>query len=215
MRGYPVALVLALSFLLPSLLHAQAVVTPDGTAAAEKAANTEAAIHDELRALRGVLTDSISDGNVGEAMKYVHENVVVTWQNNEVVRGRDQLNKFMAEANTGPDGIFQGYKQPPAADELTILYGDNIGLVFGSSVPQYKLLGMEFDLNNRWTAMVVKEGGQWQLAGYHVSANLLDNPVLDIAKKGVYWSAGIALIGGFLLGLIVHIFMVNRRKPSA
>ena len=47
---------------------------------------------------------------------------------------------------------------------------------------------MEFDLENRWTAALVKEEGEWKLAAYHVSANVLDNAVLDIAKRGVLTS---------------------------
>ena len=59
-------------------------------------------------------------------------------------------------------------------------------IAVGKSVPHSKYLGMEFDLENRWTATLVKDDGQWKIAAYHVSSNIADNPILTLAKKSTY-----------------------------
>ncbi len=53
------------------------------------------------------------------------------------------------------------------------------------------------------------------IASYHVSANILDNPVLSIAKKAVYWSGGIALLVGIFLGMVGNIVIRKLRKRTA
>ena len=208
MKVYPIVLVVAWGCLAPLSLHAQAV---DAT---EKVPEDEEAIHNELRALREALTAAVAAGDVEQQLPHLHKNVVATWQNNEVVRGRDQLREFLGKLDSGEDRVFQGYKESPTADELTILYGDDIGIAFGSSVPHYKILGMEFDLENRWTATLVKEDGRWLIASYHVSANVLDNPVLKIAEKAVYWSGGIALVVGIVLGMVGNRVVRKLRKRT-
>lgn len=164
-----------------------------------KANPDEEEIHAQLRTLRDDVTKAIIEGDPDGQVARVHDNVVVTWQNNQVVRTADGLKKFLGEMNSGGTRVFQGYTVPPTADELAILHGDDTAIAFGKSTPHYKYMGMEFDLDNRWTATLVKDGDQWKIAAYHVSANVMDNPVLNIAKRSVYWAVG----GGLLVGLVV------------
>ena len=65
---------------------------------------------------------------------------------------------------------------------------------------EYKLFGKGYEIKSRWTATLVKENGKWLLAGYHISMNALDNPLLTAAKKGMYAAAAVALILGILIG---------------
>ena len=198
---------LACNLLLPSFAAAQAPAEP-------AAAKGDEAIHNELRAMREVLTKAVLDGDVNAQLDRVHDNVVVTWQNNQVVRGKEGLKKFLSDINNGPDRVFQGYKVPPTADDLSILYGGNAAIAFGGSTPHYKLHGMEFDLENRWTATLVKDGNTWKIAAYHVSGNILDNPVLDIAKRSLYWAGGAGVLIGFALGALVMWLLKRRRTQS-
>ena len=174
-------------------------------AAGQKAGAAEDPAHNELRALRTEVIDAISKGDIDRVMGRVHTNVVITWQNNEVCRGHQGLREFF---NRMGRDTFKGYTVPPTPDELTILYGGDTGVSFGETVAQYKLLGKDFELKSRWTATLVKEDGRWLLAGYHVSMNVLDNPLLNAAKGGLYWAAGGALAAGLILGLVLG----KRRK---
>jgi ketosteroid isomerase-like protein len=167
---------------------------------------TEDPAHNELRALRTAVIDGISKGDIDAVLKYVHPNVVVTWQNNVVCRGADGLKTFF---NRMGKETFRGYKVPPTPDELTILYGGDTGVSFGEVVAQYELLGKSFEFKSRWTATLVKENGQWLLASYHVSLNALDNPLLNSAKHSLAWAAIAAGVIGVLVG-----WLVGRRKKA-
>lgn len=162
--------------------------------------------HNELRALRTEVVDAITKGDFDRVLKHVHTNVVVTWQNSDVCRGHQGLREFF---NRMGKETFKGYKVPPTPDELTIFHGANTGVSFGETVAQYKLLGKDFELKSRWTATLVKEEGHWLLASYHVSMNVLDNPLLNAAKGGLYLAAGAALAGGVVIGLLM-----GKRKKS-
>ncbi len=61
MKGYATVLVVTLGFLLSVVLHAQGTDAAEGAVVVTRAAGREAAIHDELRVLRGVFADSIQD----------------------------------------------------------------------------------------------------------------------------------------------------------
>lgn len=162
--------------------------------------------HNELRALRKEVIDAITKGDFEATVKHVHPNVVVTWQNAEVVRGVKGLSEFFYRA--GKDA-FKGYKVPPTPDELTILYGGDTGISFGRTVAQYNVFGKQYEFTSRWTATAVKEDGRWLLASYHVSVNLLDNPLLNAATQWVYWIGGAGALIGLLLG-----WFIGRRKKA-
>lgn len=189
--------------------------TAQDPSTATDAVEPDEAIHHELRAIRESLTDALKRGDVDGQLAHVHPDVVATWQNNRVVRGRDGLRDFLKEMNSENKKVFQGYTVEPKPDEMTILYGGDTGIVFGKSVPHYKYLGMEFDLENRWTATMIKVDGKWKIAAYHVSASILDNPVLSAAKASIYQAGGIGLLIGLVLGRFSGTFLKKKRKPDA
>lgn len=156
--------------------------------------------HEELRTLRAEMITAITQGDIDTVLQHVHPNVVVTWQNAEVCRGRQGLKDFFERMGKKS---FKGYKVPPTPDELTILYGGDTGISFGETVGEYKLLGKSYEIKSRWTATLVKENGKWLLAGYHISMNSLDNPLLTATKKSIPVVAGVALLLGFIIGRLL------------
>jgi ketosteroid isomerase-like protein len=141
-------------------------------------------------------------------LTYAHDDLVVTWQHGQVVRGREGLLKFLKE---GESDVFQGYKQPPTPTDLSILHGGDTAISYGTSIAQYKIASAEFELTNHWSATLVKDGEDWKLASYHVSANLLDNPLLNAAKKGLYWAGGLGLVAGLVVGMALMALLRKRR----
>ena len=72
--------------------------------------------------------------------------------------------------------------------------------------------GREISLKSRWTVTFIKEGGRWQLAAIHASANVFDNPILGLAvRKTALWTGGGAVVLGGLAGWLIG----RRRKPAA
>lgn len=156
--------------------------------------------HNELRALRTQVIEAITKGDNEAVMRHVHPQVVVTWQNAEVCRGVQGLRDFF---NRMAKETFRGYKVPPTPDDLTTLYGGDTGVVSGYVVAEYNLLGKKLEFKSRWTATVVKEGGRWLLASYHISLNALDNPILDTAKRSLLWVGIGAGVAGLLIGVLI------------
>jgi ketosteroid isomerase-like protein len=174
------------------------------------AINDKESIHDDLRALAKGLTDAVVKGDVEKQLGYATEDVVVTWQTGEVVRGHKAIKEFFHKNQGAASKVFQGYKVPPTPTDLTILYGDDTGISYGTSVARYNVLGKEIDLENHWSATLVKQEDGWKVASYHVSANILDNPLLGGVKSLGYSAAGIALVVGLALGWLVF----RQRAPS-
>ncbi len=143
----------------------------------------------------------MNKGDIEAELAYFHPNAVVTWHNAEVSRGREGMRTYLNRMLTGPDKVVASYKADVNVDELTILYGGDTGLSFGSAVEHFTLTsGKTLDLPARWSATLVKEGDKWLIANLHASDNLFDNPLLALAKRTAYWAGGIALLVGLLIG---------------
>jgi len=168
-------------------------------------------VHNELRALRDGLVDAMNKGDIDRQLTYLHPNVVVTALNGEVSRGREGVRAYFLKMTTGPNRVVESFHCEIAVDELTILYGPNTGIAFGSALQSYKLAdGLKLDAKTRWTATLVKENDHWLVASLHASANLFDNPLLAMAKRTAYWAGGIALLAGLIIGSL----LARRRKAA-
>jgi len=169
------------------------------------------ATHDELRAMRDGLLAAVNKNDVEGIVGYMETNVVVTWQNAEVSRGREGVRAYYDGLMAGPNRLIQSFSTTVNVDELTILYGDSTGIAFGSSDDHFKLTsGLDLSLKDRWTATVVKEQGRWLIASFHISANVFNNQLLSGAKKLLYWAAPACGIIGLFVGLLI----AKRRKAT-
>jgi ketosteroid isomerase-like protein len=169
------------------------------------------AVHNELRALRDGLIDAMNKGDIPRELEYMHPNVVVTWHNAEVSRGRDGVRSYLNRMLNGTNKVVSSYSATVDVDELTILYGGSTGISFGSAIEHFKLSdGRMLDLPARWSATLVKDGDKWLIASLHASDNLFDNPLLAIAKRTAYWAGGVALVVGLIAG-----FAIGRRRKGA
>jgi len=162
------------------------------------------ATHDELRALRDRLLPALNKGDLETMVSQLATNCVVTWQNGEVSRGRDGFRSYYNRMMTAPGHIVESFSTSVKVDELTILYGDNTGIAFGSSDDHFKLKGgLDVPLKDRWTATLVKENGRWLIAAIHTSANVFDNPLLAGAKRLTVIAAVVTGIAGLLVGWLI------------
>jgi ketosteroid isomerase-like protein len=190
-------------------LHAQEKI--QGAATSQSAER----MHEELRVLRDGLVKATNESNIDALLTHLHPDVVVTWQNAEVSRGHAGVREYLLRMTSGPARVVRSFRTTPTVDELTILYGgDTVGVAFGSSRDRFELTsGMDFELNGRWSATLVKEGGRWLVANFHASTNLFDNAVLTMTKRITVWSG----VGGLLIGAIVAIggvvLLRRRHRP--
>ena len=171
------------------------------------------ATHNALRAMRDGLMDAVNKGDIERELTYLTTNVVVTWHDATVSRGRDGVRDYYNRMVNGPNKVVADFHTELNVDELTILYGDSTGIAFGSSLEHFKLVnGKSFDLKGRWTATMVKQDDRWLVASLHVSTNLFDNVMLDMMKQYAIRATCIAFVVGIVLGWLIGRI---RRKSAA
>lgn len=210
----PLAALLVLSCLLAAPSRAQAPPPAASPAPAVLAPATpdqaaQARVHDELRALRDELAGAVNRNDLPAILRCLHPNVVVTWQNAEVSRGREGVRQYYERMLTGPGKVVESFAVQPTVDELTVLHGDDTGVAFGRSLDHFVLAGgLDFTLDGRWSATLVRHEGRWVVASFHASTNLFDNVLLRIEQRLKWWLGAI----GLLLGLILGVLWGRRRR---
>jgi ketosteroid isomerase-like protein len=187
---------------------------------------SQEATHAELRALRDALLEAWQHRDLDAMLTHVAPNVVVTWQNGEVSRGAKGVRKFYDEVLNGPDKIVANIASTLRVDELSILYGNETAIAFGSihddvtlshSIARAAFLGAGdvLALDSRWTATLVKLDGQWKVASYHVSTDAFSNPILSMAIAAGKRSALLAAVCGLIVGALVVWFFLRRPSGSS
>jgi len=210
-RCLPMIMAVVLSA-LPALAQDGAPGSPTPGSLDQPGVRDADASHDELRALRDGLVRAINARDMDTVLSYLHPDIVVTWQNAEVSRGHDGVREYYRRMLEGPARIVKNFEFAVEPEELTILHGDDTGIAFGNSTEKFELTrGLSFEHHGRWSATLVKENGRWQLASFHASTNLFDNPLLSLARKS-RWLVG---IGAFLVGALCGWLVLGRRRRSA
>lgn len=172
--------------------------------APQTATADDEASHKALRDLRDTMVNALNKGDMEALLPHLHPNIVFTAMSGEVCRGHDAVRAYFNRMMKGPGHVVESIHVNPTADRLTDLYGGTTGVAYGSSVDHYKLTsGQEFEVNARWSATMVKENGNWQIASFQSAANVFDNPLLNKAKSTLYWGGGGAGLIGLFLGLLI------------
>lgn len=167
--------------------------------------------HNELRAMRDGFLAAMNRGDLDTQLTFLHPNVVVTWHNAEVSRGRDGVRAYLDRMLRGPEKRVEKFGAELNVDELSILYGGDTAIAFGSAQEHFTLTsGRAFDFTGRWSATMVREDGKWLVANLHTSDNLFDNPLLNQVRAALPWAGGGGLLAGALSG-----WLLGRRRRRA
>jgi hypothetical protein len=125
----------------------------------------------------------------GMLEKYVHKDVIATWQDGTTSRGHQgvldefaKLKKFIAKMQVDPN-----------TDERLILKDDKKLTVIasGNMKDVYDLnRGEKVALKSRWQATLVKDNDKWVLVSFSASTNAFENEVVDLYLKGTQYLWG-------------------------
>ena len=106
----------------------------------------------------------------------------------------------------------QDFEATAEASVLTRFIDEKSGYVYGTGLDTFTLAnGTSISADDAWTALVVKEDGQWKIAAAHVGINFYDNPVV---KKVAGYSTKLAF-GSGIAGLIMGFLLGRRRSKGA
>jgi len=187
----------------PPAPSADAAAAP-ATADAAAPASDDAAKHAGLRKLKDTMEEALNKRDLDALVANVDENVVFTTMNGDVVRGRQGIRDYFARMMEGPDKVVDTITSDFEPDDLSLFYGNDVAVAFGSSKDHYVLTdGRKLDIAGRWTATLVNKEGRWLVAAFHYSTNVFDNPILNTQRKylllgGAGGAVLLALAGWFL-----------------
>jgi ketosteroid isomerase-like protein len=166
--------------------------------------------HNELRAVRDGLLAGMNSGDIEAQLRFLHPNVTITWHNAEVSRGHEGVRGYLNRMLNGPSKVVEKFGAEVKVDELSILFGGDTAIAFGSANEHFTLTGGRvFDFTGRWSATLVKENGKWLVANLHTSDNIFDNPLLNRAVSALWWLGGVALLIGLFAG-----WLIGRRRRA-
>jgi ketosteroid isomerase-like protein len=166
---------------------------------------------DELR--DGLIT-SFKKGDVDTLLTFLDPEIVVTWQNGEVVRGPDGVRGFYDRMMRGEEPVVREIQSEPKV--LGRQVHGNVAVSWGNLHDRFILTdGSDLPFQSVFTANVAKRGDRWLVTAFHTSVNAFDNPVLGYAvKRTALWTGIITGVIGVLLGFIVS-RLAGRRRATA
>jgi uncharacterized protein (TIGR02246 family) len=192
-----------------------AVLLATAMALGASAQTPEAPVHAELRALRDDMVSAVNAGDLERLLTHVTDDVVVTWMNGDVSRGKEAIRQYYKRMVSGPGALVQSYSTAVTVDELTTIYAEDAGVAYGSSKDRFVLAsGATLDVDGRWTATVVRQDGVWRVASFHASTDMFDNPILDKMKTTAYLLGLFGAVIGLTIGLAVALWVRSRSKRA-
>jgi uncharacterized protein (TIGR02246 family) len=174
-------------------------------------------VFQDLLAVRQGLIDAYNAHDMDALLSFCHEDIIVTWQNAEVSRGREGIRAYYEKMMKGEKRVVDDLKANPTVDDRAVFFGENTAVSRGQMNDHYRLRdGSDFALNSRWSATLVKEDGQWLVGAFHASTNAFDNDILRmVARKSAIFAGGTALVVGLVLGSGGFWLIAKRgRKPA-
>src|SRR5215204_132619 len=89
--------------------------------------------HHELRGIRDGLLAGMNSGDVEAQLRFLHPNVTITWHNAEVSRGHEGVRGYLNRMLNGPSKVVERFGAEVKVDELSILFGGDTAIAFGSA----------------------------------------------------------------------------------
>ena len=194
-------------------MPAAAQTVPATGAPATGAAGTAPSV-EEINAMRAGLIDAFNKRDVDKLVTFLHPDIVVTWQSGEVTHGIDELKRYYSRMMSGENSVVESVTADPQVDGRTIV--DNMAISFGHMNDSFKMRnGMEFRLDSRFSAWVVKDGDRWVLRGLHLSGNIFDNEIQTaVLRRTMLASGGLTGLAGLIAGWMIGRWM-GRKKAAA
>jgi uncharacterized protein (TIGR02246 family) len=194
--------------LLVFLTSFQAVAAPPETTDATREAD-----HAALRQLRDKAVSAINNLDAAALAPCFAKEFAFTTVTQDVLTTREEAQAYFDRMFRSDKALISRLTIEPTADILTRFIDENTGVCYGSTKDTYTLKsGQTVTMNNRWSATVVKEDGEWKVAMAHAGTNFLDNPVLNRAAGLARKLAIGAGLGGLVLGAVLGRLLGGRNR---
>ena len=165
-----------------------------------------------LRALLVKANEALNTRKFDAIAPSLHPAFTMVTVDNQKFVGLDAFKTYFVSLFEGPNAMLTKVETNLVVDEATRFLDENTGVVYGTSTDTYHFKdGDVRTMKTRWSAVTEKDGPSWKIVSAHFSANVLDNPVVEHARKTAIKGAVIAGIVGLVLGVLIMLF-VRRGK---
>jgi hypothetical protein len=187
-----------------------------GSLHAQESDPAREAEHNALRALLAEVTQAINNKNIDQLGRYFANEFVFTAVDQTVLSDTASMKEYYRRMLESDDSPVTSFQVAPAAAVLTRFLDANTGYCYGTSKDTYTLRsnGKSVAMHSNWTALVVKDNGQWKIKAVHTGANFMDNPLIDSLKMLALRNQVIAAVIGILLGLGAGVLLGRRSVKS-
>ena len=181
-------------------------------AAGAAAAEDRAADHDALRALAARVTAAINAQDFDTLQGLFTTPFAFTTSEQKTVTTAAELEAYYQRLFLDTDAPLVRLRMQAQPEALTQFVAEDVGYCYGTAEEEYVLRsGRTVQLTSRWTALVVREEGEWKVATVHIGINFLDNPVLARVTDGARRTATVAGAVGLVLGAVAVLLFRRKR----
>lgn len=167
--------------------------------------------HEALRKLKSDAVAAVNNRDYLTMQKIMHQPFMATLITQDSFNDSGKLKDYFESLFTRESLKMKKASIVAEADDLSQIYEGTFAVNKGSTKEHYELAdGRSFDLDGRWTAVSIKDNGEWKLLAVHTGTNFLDNPVLNAIEKSVVWFGVGGAAGGLLVGFAAGWFFRRR-----
>ena len=172
--------------------------------------------HEALRQLKVDLVAAVNAQDFGALGKLLNDPFTSTVITQDQFTDLESAKAYFNQLFIRPQMKMASVKFQADSDALSTIFTGTFALSTGTTIETYTLAdGRVFDMQGRWTAVSVKDGDGWKLAGFQAGTNFLDNPVFNEVKRSVPETGAVAAVGGLVIGLLGGWFIGRRRSLGA
>ena len=171
-----------------------------------------AADRESLLVILGSIEDALNARDMTGALKYLDDNVIITYHDATVTQGPDAALAYYNRMMEGSAAIVAEFSTVASVGAPAVFHGDT-ATAFGTTAERFVLTaGLELNLDANWSMTARKNDGEWKVIALHFSTNLFDNQLLNSANDMNKMMAA----GGFVAGaLLMFVIGRVRRKTAA
>ncbi len=149
---------------------------------------------------------SINAQDVDRMVAQMHPSATVTWLNGEVSRGHDEIKAYYHRMVKGENRILDKYTTAAKLSAPARFFGkgEEVAVADGATEDDFFPVARgPFHLSSRWTSTSAKIDGQWKVVALHLSSNVFTNPLIEEAKRAIWYVGAGGALGGLLLGWLI------------
>jgi hypothetical protein len=146
--------------------------------------------HQALRLLRDRVESAVNAQNMASLRSCLAQDFTFVTSDQSVLRSEAELNAYYKKMFKSKDSPILSLKTKIDATVKTKFAGPDSGYCYGTSRDVFTLRNKrKVVIPSTWSAMVVREDGNWKISMAHVGVNFLENPVME--ANGMSWFGGL------------------------